>query len=491
MFPLPFNSVMIDGLKLFDPVILEKEVCMLLAASWLIPITSPWVRDGAILVRDDRIQDYGPTESMQQKYPGEELRKFPGAALLPGFVNVHTHLELTVLRGRWKIPPFWEWIRQVVRAKYEWMQPDDFGWSALWGAAECLRAGITTVADPMDSGDSLDAVIQSGMRGLLFQEIFGKEPAQAEASLVELKRKMKIHHSRLEQEGLAVQERVQLGFSPHAPYTVSPSLFRQLAAWASVEGYPVSIHAAESLAEAQFVRDGTGPIGEYFQRERVKWDPPGGSTIAYLDQLGILRPRTQLVHCLQLAVEDYALLAERKCAIAHCPKSNARLGNGVMDLAGLQTAGLRIGLGSDSAASNDTLDLFEEMRMACFLHQLGVAQPGPSSLPSPDENVKLQPADFLRMATLGGADSLGLAHLIGSVETGKAADLIAVDLTNEHAAPVYDPQTSLVLSARAEDVRMTMINGRILFEKGSFFSLDVARLSREIHRIAQRLSSLP
>ncbi len=444
---------------------------MIISASWLIPITSPWLREGAVLIRGNCIEDWGVRQELMSKYPAEEAQHYQGAVLLPGLVNVHAHLELTVLHGAFEDRPFWEWIRGVVQMKYHQLSPEELRQSALLGAAECIRGGITTVADSMDSGDSLEALIQSGLRGVLYQEVFGKDPAQADQSMHSLRVRMAARHSRLAGAASEVRLRLWLGISPHSPYTVSPILFKNAANYASSENFPLSIHTAESMEECQFLRDGSGPIGDYFRREGVSWMPPGCSTVRYLEDLGILGPHTQLVHCLHLTPEDGWILAKRGVPIAHCPKSNAKLNTGVMDLPRLRTLGLRIGLGTDSSASNDSLDLFEEMR-AVRAQQMGRSGSEGLSFPDDEEALGLTPDSLLRLATLGGAESLGLSPLIGSIEKGKQADLIAVNLSEVTDPASVNPAKRLVLSASGEDVAFTMVNGRFLWKNGAFYTLD-------------------
>jgi cytosine/adenosine deaminase-related metal-dependent hydrolase len=449
----------------------NERANMIISASWLIPITSPWLRDGAVLVRGDSLEDWGPRQVLMNRYPDVETEHFPGAVLMPGLVNVHTHLELTVLCGALDVKSFWEWIREVVQRKYHQLTPEDLWQSARLGAAACVRTGITTVADPMDTGETLEALIQSGLRGVLYQEVFGKDPVEADRSMNLLHDRMAAHRSRVNCAAPEVRSRLRLGISPHSPYTVSPILFKKVAEYAASENYPLSIHAAESAEEYYFLQDGSGPIGDYFRREKVGWQPPACSTVKYLEDLGVLGPHTQLVHCIHLTPEDGQILAERGVPIAHCPKSNAKLNTGVMDLPRLRAHGLRIGLGTDSAASNDSLDLFEEMRAVRVQQMDRIRNDGLSSS-NQAESRGLAPDSLLRMATLGGAESLGLAPWIGSIEKGKRADLIAVNLFQDPDVAPLDPVERLVLSARGEDVAFTMVNGQFLWKNGAFQTVD-------------------
>ena len=434
---------------------------MILSGRWVVPVSSPPLEHAAIAVEGSQILEVGPLETISKNHPGHTLKRFPEAALLPGLVNVHSHLELTVLRGYLEGLDFWRWIRTLTRTKYEVLNRDDILASALLGAIEALRAGVTTVGDPMDIGASLDAVLATGLRGVLYQEVFSPNPAEAEQAVQTLKDKMSLHESRLARwpEGARIQpsilegaevvtrrrQRVTLGVSPHALFTVSGPLFQKTTRFALDHNYPVCIHAAESEAETQLVRDGSGPMMESFRQRGIEWNPPRTSPIAYLNNLGILNRGTLLVHCIQLEPSDYATLSNQGVSVAHCPKSNVRLRHGFMNLAAIRDHHIPTGLGTDSVASNNAMDLFEEMRFAsanpCWM--------------SAEDGLSTQEA--LRMATLGGAEALGLSNSIGSFEPKKQADVIAVDLSEPHALPVFSPVDALVLSARASDVVFTWL----------------------------------
>jgi 5-methylthioadenosine/S-adenosylhomocysteine deaminase len=241
------------------------------------------------------------------------------------------------------------------------------------------------------------------------------------------------------------------------------------------------------MAEELFIQQGEGPIAAYYHQQNVPWNPPRTSTIAYLDRLGALDDHTQLVHCVHLAETDFEIMVSRGTSVAHCPKSNAKLANGQMNLNALLDRKIPVGLGSDSVASNNLHDLFEEMRMALFLARISVTQRTKGTRGTLN---KLEPgaAALLRMATLGGAEALQLEKSIGSIEKGKYADLIAVDLANPHSFPVFDPVESLVYSARGTDVLMTMVGGQMLWERGKFYTLDAERIKREVEQISGKLA---
>ncbi len=481
---------------------------MILTGRWVVPISSPHIENGAIVIQDDEIVDVGPACNILEKYPHEEIRNHPTAALLPGFVNVHSHLELTVLRGYLEGLSFWDWIRRLTRTKYEILTYDEILVSALLGALEAIRAGITTVGDPMDVAASLDAALISGIRAVLYQEVFSPVPDEAETTMQNLRLKMDELRRRIadwpedrlisdsvgrgfdlnRENQKRRRKRLRLGVSPHAPYTVSGPLFQKVQHYTKAEGLPVCIHVAESKAESQLLENGSGPIMQSFQARGIQWQPPRCSAVQYLHQLGMISDSTLLVHCIRLREPDFDILKGQRASVAHCPKSNWKLRHGFLDLKTVHQCGIRLGLGTDSVASNNNMDMIEEMRFALF---------NPSWLqPEATEVVEDSPSIFtaesvLRLATLGGAEALGLSSEIGSIEPGKQADVIAVDLSGMHTVPVYSPESALALSARAADVRMTMVSGDILYEDGIIPDVDEMRLLEKVEQIRVKLLNTP
>jgi 5-methylthioadenosine/S-adenosylhomocysteine deaminase len=482
---------------------------MILRGKWVVPISSPDIERGAVVVEQDKIRDFGPALAIERKYPTHKVRDFPSAAIMPGFVNVHTHLELTVLRGYLENLPFWQWIQKLTQTKYQILTYDDIAVSALLGAAEAIRSGITTVADPMDLGATVDAALVSGLRGILYQECFSPKPEEAEQVLYGLKQKMAALNVRIRNwpaEGplldLTVQPqlsstedwaqrrlRLSLGVSPHSPYTVSGSLFQKVKEYCDAEGLPLCIHAAESAAESELLERGAGPIMQSYRTRGIEWTPPRCSPIRYLNGLGVIAESTLLVHCVRLADEDFEIIKSKNAGVAHCPKSNWKLGHGSMDLRTMDQRKVRVGLGSDSVASNNSMDFFEEIRFALFNPSWCLNQEADSSLEATAKRFSAENA--LRMATLGGADSLGMSAMVGSIEIGKQADLIAVDLSQAHVLPVFAPTTALVCSARASDVTMTMIGGEIVFDGGAVSGIDERMLYERIETIREKIANAP
>ncbi|HET7791129.1 MAG TPA: amidohydrolase family protein [Gemmatimonadales bacterium] len=387
-----------------------------LRAGTVHPVTAPPISDGAVLVDGGRIVAVGPASRILSPAGAGNL-EFPEAELVPGLVNCHTHLELTHLAGRNGEPDFARWIRRVRELKDETPAPE-FRRAAEAGIRDGWSRGVTTFADTGSTGAPLEAMAALDARGIYYQEVFGPDPAQCDAGLADMDQAL----ARL--RPLASAPLRRLGVSPHAPYTVSAPLYRAVALRARAAELPIAVHLAESREETEFVRDGTGPFAEALARRGIEVAAQRRSPVQYLLQLGVIRRGTLCIHCVQVDQADVASLALAGAAVAHCPRSNAAHGHGSAPLASLRGAGVRVGLGTDSAASVGDVELRAEAAHA------GLAG-----------------ADALRMLTLEGARALDWDEEIGSIEAGKAADL-AVFPAGGWAGAARGPALLTVLAGR-------------------------------------------
>jgi cytosine/adenosine deaminase-related metal-dependent hydrolase len=439
-------------------------------ADWVLPVSAPPIRTGAVLV-DERgiIREVGPAAVIAAGDDVESVDLGP-AILLPGLVNVHTHPELAAMRGLLEDMPFHEWIPTLRRARDgAGLDAGDYVDCARWACLEALAAGVTTMGATEDSGAALEALREAGMRGVVYREVFGPAPDQAAAALAKLRAKVDAMWDR-------ATDLVRVGVSPHAPYTVSDELFRLVAQYALAEGLPVAVHAAEAEVEAQLVAEGAGPFAAGLRTRGIATPPRGRSTVELLDRTGILATQPLLIHCVRVDAGDIARIADSGAAVAHCPVANARLGHGIAPVIEMQQAGVLVGLGTDSVASNNRVDMLEEARCAQLMQRARLGSAG--ALPA---------AELLRLATLDGARTLGLDGLAGTLEPGMHADLCAVRLSAPHAGPVHDPCSALLLAARGADVVLTAVKGRVLYREGRYLSLDVQGLRSRIDEIGARL----
>lgn len=447
-------------------------------ADWVIPVSRPPFRRGGIAVTGTRIVCVDRERALRSRYPDAEVRDFGPAALLPGLVNVHCHLELTVMRGLLEERSFSRWLLKLTRSRNQ-LSSEDLMDSARAGVCEAIRSGQTTLADVGATTSGFIALCESGLRGIAFQEVIALRPREAEPSLDALARRvaeLRAHPARTEE--------VLVGVSPHAPYTVTAELFRLVSALARREDLPICIHVAESEAEDEFLRHGRGDFALLYRARLIRWRPPRCSPIAYLHRLGVLDARPLLIHCVRADEEDVRLIAESGSSIAHCPTSNAKLGHGIAPLARFLRARIPVGLGTDSVASNNFCDLLGEARFCLLLHR-AVAIDDDRGRISP----WLTPTDILEMATLGGARALSLDNRIGSLDEGKDADFTVITLAHLHTQPIYDPVTAIVFSCRAEDVIFTAVAGRVLYNGESVRTMDEDRLSARLKEISIRLAS--
>ena len=431
----------------------------------------PPIENGEVVVEDGRILHVG-----RRTGRGDEGVDLGFSAILPGFVNVHAHVEYTALRGILEDLPFFPWIRTLtaLKARLSW---DDWVASATLGAAEMLSAGITTVGDNADAGAALTALMVTGQRGIVFREVFGidRETVNA-AAVAQLRTKVREMQDQIERD--RVEDRLAVGISPHAPYTVNRDLFPLLSGLARDRGLRQSIHVAESPAESELTFRGEGPFADMFERRAIPWNTPGVSPAQYVADCGGFDAPTLAVHMVQADEADADLLRERGVAVAHCPKSNAKLGAGIAPVRLLLDRGVTVGLGTDSAVSNNGADMFEEMRAAVLF-----ARARERSVPA------LTAREALTMATLGGAKALGLDREVGSLARGKRADVCVVRLDGLHLAPAADDNVlaALVYAARASDVALTLVNGRVLYEQGRCLMVDTGRLRATVGQVRARL----
>jgi 5-methylthioadenosine/S-adenosylhomocysteine deaminase len=393
------------------------------------------------------------------------------SAIMPGLVDCHTHLEYSVFRGICDDLPFGLWKVQQ-QEKSALLTEEDWQVSANLGAQEALRGGITTIADVTDTGASLRAAMSSGLRGKVFYEISGLKYDQKNLD----KAISEMESWQTEVKGSLID----IGISPHAVYTTAPALLKEVSAIAVDKKLLNCIHVSGSMDEYHFVKYGSGPLAHRFKDlsgfKEVLWQPMGTSVVKYLEQWDVFNAQTVAIHCIHVDEQDLDVLARNKVSVVHCPSCAAKLGMGIAPLKKLSQRKLKLGLGTDSPASNNTMDIFEEMRLGLLLQRA-----------YNQSTADFSAADFLTMATLGGAKVLGLGKQIGSLEVGKKADMVVVDLSQSYQLPAPDPYSAIVYTCSSADVLLTMVDGEVRFKREEGEALD-DKLYKQINDLRIKLA---
>lgn len=387
------------------------------AARHVLPVAAPPLRDGAVAVEAGTIVAVGPRVAMLERFGRDaEFRDLGSAALLPGLVNAHCHVELSWMG---EDPPpggdYVAWVRGLLERRAA-EDPDLARRSAERAIAGMAARGTVALADVANATWIVPLLRRSLLRGVVFHEIYGGWPGGAERLDAALAR-----IADLGTGGEPLARRWRVVPTPHAPHTTSAALLRALGRRAAERADPLSVHVAESAAETALLADGSGPLFELL-RERAlldsSWRPPGRTPVEHLDRLGALGRHTLAVHCVHVGRRERAILQARGTHVVTCPRSNERLGVGTAAVPTLLADGIPVALGTDSRASAPDLDLFAEMAALRRIHP------------------RLSPATVLRMATLNGAAALGLAERLGSIGPGRLADLVVVPLAAGDDAPL-------------------------------------------------------
>lgn len=446
----------------------------ILFADWVLPISSEPIENGAVVIENDKIRAVGKNSEITKKFPSAKVESFGESVILPGLVNCHAHLELTSMRGFLDSveDDFFKWLLKLAKTRAEILTDKDIEVTAALGALEGARAGVTCFGDIGRYGRAgLIALKTNGLRGVVFQETeFSPFNEKADDDFKTLRDKFLELRS-------AETRLVKMGLSPHSPYTVSRKLFELIADYAMLENIKISVHAAESLTEEKLMLDGTGAMADFYRERGIEWTAPQVASIEYLAGLGVLKTKPLLAHCVHAREKDLELLQESESGIAHCPKSNAKFGHRVAPFEKFLDMNLRVGLGSDSVASNNVCDLVEEARFALLTAR------------ARREKARLVTArEVLETATMGGARALGLENEIGTLEAGKQADLTVVSLENAAQQPVHDIYSAILFASNARDVRLTMVAGEEIYRDNVSKRIDETELKAEIKAIARKMA---
>ncbi len=423
------------------------------------------IREGAVVIEDGVITDIGRSDEIKRKYPRYERIDARGKVVMPGLINAHQHMAMSLLRGYADDYPLKEWLERWVWPVERHMTGYDIYIGSLLTAIESIMSGTTTINTMyhyMEDYNEARAIAESGLRGVVGHVCFSWRRERDIRSLRDLAAKW---HG-------GANGRIRVSVDPHAPYTVDPEYMKGLRAtteelndrYARGIGPIIwHIHLAETKDEAQKIRDSFNI--------RVE-----DSVVEYVDSLGILGPDVLAAHCVHLGERDIEILGLKGVKVAHNPVSNLKLASGISPVPDMIRAGVIVALGTDSPCSNNSADMFETMKLAALLHK------GVNGDPT------LLPAEaVLRMATIDGARALLWDDQIGSIEVGKRADIIIVDFRRPHLKPVYSEISHLVYAAKASDVETVVADGQIIMEDREIRTINVGWVLEEVEKACERL----
>ena len=431
----------------------------LISARWIVPVAprGAVLEDHALVVADGRIADLLPCSEAATRYRAAEQVSLPTHALIPGLVNAHTHAAMTLFRGLADDLDLWTWLNQHIwPAETKWIDGAFVRDGTGLAAAEMLRGGTTCFSDMYFYPEVAGQVASdAGMRIVTGLIALDFPTGWAEGPERYLEKGIEVH------ERFADDPLVRSAWAPHSPYTVSDGPLERIRALAEELDIPVHIHVHETAHEVESARAESG--------ERP---------LERLERLGLLGPRLIAVHMTQLEDGDFERLAECGAHVVHCPESNLKLASGLCPVGKLLRAGAGVAIGTDGAASNNDLSMFGEMRTASLLAKSVAGDP--SVLPA---------AQALEIATLGGARALGMERSVGSLEAGKDADLVAIDLSPPETWPVYNPVSQIVYSASTHQVSDVWVAGRRVLEDRRLLTIDEAAVSARAEEWRRRIAS--
>ena len=430
----------------------------LIHARWIIPVEPESVTYDfhSLVIDKGRIIDLLPTAAAKQKYQGTTTENLETHALLPGFINCHTHAAMTLMRGIADDLPLMEWLHNHIwPLESKWMSEAYVKDGTDLAIAEMIMGGTTCFNDMYFFPNvTAQQSVQHGIRACVGMIVIDFPTVWAENSTAYITKGLDIH------DQFRHQPLITTAFAPHAPYTVSDEPLQRIRTLADELEVPVTMHVHETLHEVEEALAKTG------QRPLQR-----------LQSLGLLNPSFVAVHMTQLTSDEISLFAESGAHIIHCPESNLKLASGFCPVSKCLDAGINVALGTDGAASNNDLDMLGEMRTAALLAK-AVAQDA-SSLPA---------MTALRMATINGAKALGLEQEIGSLAIGKSADIIALDLDHLETQPIYSPISLIVYSASRQQVTDVWVAGKQLLKQRQLTTIDTTVLKERVGEWQNRLS---
>jgi 5-methylthioadenosine/S-adenosylhomocysteine deaminase len=410
------------------------------------------IEKGVVAVSGDRIVEIGPEDALGNQYQARRIIDARGGIIMPGLINVHTHAAMTCFRGLADDLPLMSWLQEYIFPAEAKLTPDVVYKGSLLACAEMILSGTTTFCDMYLFEDAVaQAVKQSGMRAVVGEVLYDftspnygpiEEGLEYTKALID------------KWQGDPL---VTIAVEPHSPYLCSPDLLKEAKAIADGNGALMVIHLSESDQEVTQLM------------EKYKKTP-----VEHLAEIGILGPNLVADHCVALTQKDIDLLKEFDVKVAHNPESNMKLASGIAPVPELLKNGITVGIGTDGCASNNNLDMFQEMDTVAKLHKVHTLDP-----------TVMDAHTVVRMATIDGARVLGMEDQIGSLEPGKRADIIIIDTRRPHLIPMYNVYSHLVYTVSGHDVVTSIVNGQVLMEDRVLTTLDVDKVMEDVSQIAQ------
>jgi 5-methylthioadenosine/S-adenosylhomocysteine deaminase len=420
-----------------------RKVDIVITGGSVITMAGPNIENGAVAIDNGDIIAVGKSSDIAKRFVGAETIDAHGNAILPGFVNAHTHVPMTLFRGIADDRDLMDWLQHFIfPAEAKNVDRDFVRWGTRLAAAEMIASGTTTFTDMYYFESDIAAEAKkAGLRGVLGETMIdfpAPDNKTWDAAVAYIREFVKRWHG---------DRLITPALAPHAPYTVSRAHLEQVRALATELHAPILIHVAETKNEASQIKD----------------DTTGLSPAAYLDSIGFLGHDVVAAHGIWLTPDDIKMLAAKRVGVAHCPESNMMLASGVAPVVDLRGAGVALGLGTDGpAGSNNNLDMVEEAASAARLQKITRGDPK-----------ALSARDVLEMATIGGARALGMEDRIGTLEPGKRADVIVIDLQAPKTQPVYAVESAIVYAASGSAVITTICDGKVLMRNRKVLTVDV------------------
>lgn len=434
-----------------------KKIDCIVRAEYVLTIDEQFTvfDDGAVAINDGKIEAVGRYEDLTRDFTAENIHGGKGRAIIPGLINTHTHAAMVYFRGLADDLPLKEWLENHIwPAEAKWLSPEFISDAVELACLEMLKAGVTTYNDMYFFGDAAGtATKRMGMRAVLGVGILDF-PTAAAKTTDEYFEKAELFVKNWNKDEL-----ITPCLAPHAVYTCGPETLKRARSLADKYALPIHIHLSETQWEVNEIKS------RY-----------GRTPVRHLEALDFLDSRVMAAHCVWLDDEEIEIMAEKRVGVSHCVESNLKLASGIAPVTKMLKAGLKVTFGTDGAASNNDLSILSEMSTAAKLHK--AVSNDPTALAS---------RTALLMATRWAAETLGLGETTGSLEKGKAADLVVINLDKPHLTPIYDIYSHIVYSVMASDVETVFVNGKVLVDKGRLVPLDETEIMDKARQWGRRI----